>query len=164
MLYLYSSIKQKLVRRATLALIICKCTESSNQQLLLEPFVTSAELRASEIIWLKENQKKFHEKRLRILTKYFDLIYDDDNLIRCEGRLENAPLPYEIKTPYLINKYQCLATLIAKHFHESLLHISVKQTLTELRQKYWICRCRNFVRKILQNCNLCRKYEGSPYQ
>ena len=121
-------------------------------------------MRASQIIWLKENQKKFDEKRLRILTKDLDLIYDDDNLIRCEGRLKNAPLPYETKTPYLINTEHCLATLIVKHFHESLLHISIKQTLTELRQKYWICRGKNFVRKILRNSNLCRKHEGPPYQ
>ena len=121
-------------------------------------------MRASEIIWLKENQKKFDKKKLRILTKDFNLIYDDDNLIRCEDRLKNPPLPYETKTPYLISTYHCLATLIVKHFHESLLHISVKQTLVKLRQKYWICRGRNFVRKILRNCNLCRKYEGPPYQ
>ena len=127
-------------------------------------FVTSAELRVSEIVWLKENQKKFDEKKLIILTKDFNLIYDDDNLIRCEGRLKKAPLPYETKTPYLINTCHCLATLIVKHFHESLLHISVKETLTKHSQKYWICRGRSFVRKILRNCNLCRKYEGPPYQ
>ena len=93
-----------------------------------------------------------------------NLIYDDDNLIRCEGRFENAPLPYEVKTPYLIITEHCLAILIVKHFHESLLHISIKQTLTALRQKWWICCGRNFVRKILTNCNLCRKYEDPPYQ
>ena len=44
--------------------------------------LTSAELWASEIIWLKENQKKIDEKRLRIFTKNLNLIYliyDDDN-------------------------------------------------------------------------------------
>ena len=46
----------------------------TSQQLLLEPFITSAELRASEIIWSKENQKKFDEKRLRVLTKDLNLI------------------------------------------------------------------------------------------
>ena len=104
------------------------------------------------------------KKKLRILTKYLNLIYDDDNLIRCEGRLKNAPLPYETKTPYLISRYHQVATLIVKHFHESLPHISVKEIITKLRQKYWICRGRNFVRKILRNCNLCRKYKGPPYQ
>ena len=77
-------------------------------------------------------------------------------------RLKNAPLPYETKTPE--NTEHGLATLIVKHFHESLLHISIKQTLTEPRQKYWICRRKNFVRKILRNCNLCQKYEGPPYK
>ena len=136
----------------------------ASEQLLLELFITSAELRASQIIWLKENHKKFDEKRLKILTKDLSLIYDDDNIIRCESRLKNALLPYETKTFYLFNTSHCLATLIVKHFHESLLHISIKQTLTELRQNYWICRSRNFVRKILRNCNLCQKYEGPPYQ
>ena len=72
---------------------ICKefKKQSRKQQFLLEPFITSAELRASQIIWLKENKKKFDEKRLRILTMKFNLIYDDDNLIRCEGRLKKRP-------------------------------------------------------------------------
>ena len=135
----------------------------ASQQLSRKPFITSAELRASGIIWLKENQKKFDKKRLKILTKDLNVIYDDDNLIWCKGRLKNAPLPYETKTPHLINMEHCLATLIVKHFHESLLHISIKQSLTELCQKYWICRFRNFVRKIWRNWNLCRKYEGPPY-
>ena len=67
-------------------------------------------------------------------------------IIRCKDRLKNAPLPHETKTPHLINTKHFLVTLIVKHFHESLLHIYIKQTLTELRQKYWICHGRNFVR------------------
>ena len=98
----------------------------ASEQLLLELFITSAELRASQIIWLKENHKKFDEKRLKILTKDLSLIYDDDNIIRCESRLKNALLPYETKTFYLFNMSHYLATLIVKHFHESLLHISIK--------------------------------------
>ena len=43
-------------------------------------------------------------------------------------------------------------------------HISAKQTLTELRQKFWLCRGRNFARKVLRNSFLCKKYEGSPFQ
>ena len=33
-----------------------------------------------------------------------------------------------------------------------------------MRQKFWLCRGRNFVRKVLKNCFLCRKYEGPPFQ
>ena len=54
------------------------------------------------------------------------------------------------------------AGLLVLRFHKSLKHISVKQTLTE--QKYWILRGRNFVRKIVKNCTICKRYEGPPFQ
>ena len=74
---------------------------------------------------LIENTRYFDEERLRHLTKDLNLIYDDDDddddqLIWFEGRLKNAPLAYEIKTPYLINTEPCLATMIDKHIHECL--------------------------------------------
>ena len=71
----------------------------ASHQLLLEPFITSAQVRASKIIWLKENQKKFDEKRPRILTKDLNLIYNDDNLIRCEGRLKTSHCLMKLKLP-----------------------------------------------------------------
>ena len=54
--------------------------------------------------------------------------------------------------------------MTVKHLQTKLKHISVKQILTELRQKFWLCRGRNFVWKVLKNCFLCRKYEGPPFQ
>ena len=65
-------------------------------------------------------------------------------IIRCEETKSKTKT--ETKTPYLINTKHFLATLIVKHFHESLLHIYIKQTLTELRLKCWICHGSNFVR------------------
>ena len=92
------------------------------------------------------------------------MIKDENQLIRCEGRVKNAPLPYDSKTPYLINLEHYLCELMVNYFHYSLKHISIKQTLTEIRQKFWICRGRRIVRKVLKKCSLCRKYEGPPYQ
>ena len=90
--------------------------------------------------------------------------WHQNQLIRCEGRLINAPLPYDSKTPYLINSEHYLCQLIVNYFHFSLKHISIKQTVTEIRQKFWICRGRCFVRKVLKKCSLCQKYEGPSYQ
>ena len=65
----------------------------------------------------------------------------------------------------MLNSEHYLSELIVKHLHTKLKHSPVKQTLTELRQKFWLCRGRNFVRKVLKNCFfLCRKYEGPPFQ
>ena len=52
----------------------------------------------------------------------------------------------------MLNSEHYLSELIVKHLHTKLKHSPVKQTLTELRQKFWLCRGRNFVRKVLKNC------------
>ena len=88
------------------------------------------ELEIAEQLWIKQNQKPFIDSRLKILSKALNLIYDENNLVRCEGRLKHAPLPYDAKTPFLINLEHYLAKLIVEHFHRDLNHITVKQTLS----------------------------------
>ena len=41
-----------------------------------------------------------------------NVICDEKDLLRCEGRLKNALIPYQAKAPYLINPESYLATLI----------------------------------------------------
>ena len=136
----------------------------TKNEILLQPFVAAAELRSAEFFWLKENPKYFDKKKLKILFRDLKLINDEYEFIRCESRLKFAPLPYEAKIPYLISTEHYLADLIVRHLHGKLNNILIKQILAEIRQKYWICRGRNFIRKILKTCVLCRKYEGPPYQ
>ena len=68
-----------------------------------------------------------------------------------------------MKTPILLNPKHRLAELIVNDIHRNLKHISVKHTLTELRERFWVCRGRRFVRNILRKCTVCRKYEGPSY-
>ena len=44
------------------------------------------------------------------------------------------------------------------------MHGGVKSTLTELRSRFWIVQGRQFVRKLLYQCVVCRKLEGGPYK
>ena len=44
------------------------------------------------------------------------------------------------------------------------MHGGVKETLTEIRSKYWVVRGRQFVRKIIHKCVTCRKVEGLNYR
>ena len=64
----------------------------------------------------------------------------------------------------MINSEHYLATLIVNDVHARFKHISVKQTLAELRQNFWICRSRQFARNIIRKCVICKKYEGPSYQ
>ena len=43
------------------------------------------------------------------------------------------------------------------------MHLGVKATMTELRSRYWIVKGRHHIRKILQNCSICRRFQGKSY-
>ena len=84
-------------------------------------------------------------------------------MLRCVGRLANAPLPYVTRQPYFINRQHHLARLIIWDIYERLKHISVKQVVTELRWKYWICDGRGFIRSLFHKCTFCTKYQEQTY-
>ena len=58
-------------------------------------------------------------------------------------------ITYDSKTPILLNDKHKLALLIVKNIHECYKHIGLIHTLTEVRQRFWIVRGRNFVREVL---------------
>ena len=42
------------------------------------------------------------------------------------------------------------------------LCMGVKETLTELRSKFWIVRGRQFVRTLLSKCKVCKRFNSRP--
>jgi len=54
--------------------------------------------------------------------------------------------------------------LITEHAHEQTGHGGVKDTLTEVRSKYWFVRGRQFIRKTLYRCVRCHKLKGPHYR
>ena len=129
-----------------------------NNPILLKPSVTVQELKRAQFQWIKRNQKTFDNIKLKTISKDLNLNCNENDLFRCEGRLKNAPLPYQSKVSYLINSEHYLATLTVNDIHTRFKHISIKQTLTELRQNFCICRGRQFVRNIIQKCVISNKY------
>ena len=55
-----------------------------------------------------------------------------------------------------------MSTLIARATHCMVLHGGVRETLTELRQSYWIPKGRQLVKKEIRKCVTYRKVEGPP--
>ena len=84
--------------------------------------------------------------------------------MRCNGRLSKADLPPSIKHPILLDKGHHITSLIVQDSHKRVMHGGVKLTLTELRARFWIVQGRQFVKKLLYKCVICRKLEGRPYQ
>ena len=84
--------------------------------------------------------------------------------MRCTRRLAKAELPTSVKHPILLEKDHHITSLIVEDSHKRVMHGGVKSTLTELRARFWIVQGRQFVRKLLYKCVICRKLEGRPYK
>ena len=58
-----------------------------------------------------------------------------DNILRCEGRLSNAPISYDSRFPIFIPK-GTFAKLLVNYYHELVHHNGLKETLNEIRTRF----------------------------
>ncbi len=134
-------------------------------------YLTSEEIALVEHMWLLFIQRKhFQEvfdsiasRKSHNLVRQFDLFIDDLGLLRCGGRLDNAMLAEAARHPILLPK-QNITHLYIRSVHQKLLHSGVSQSLSEIRQKFWIAHGRATVKKVLKDCKVCVKLEGGPYK
>ena len=127
--------------------------------------LTPEELADSEKLWIIDAQRKLaQEEKFPTWKNQFDLFLDNKGLWRCGGRLSNATLPYSTKHPVLLPRKHPITSLIVWDSHKRVQHNGVKETLTEIRTKYWIIRARSLVRSIINRCVVCRRFEGAAYR
>ena len=100
--------------------------------------LTAAKLNKAERLWVIESQKSFKEEPAFEVWKRQLELFIQDGIWRCKGRLSKADLPYTTKHPALLPKDHHLTLLIFWKCHERVMHNGVKDTLNELRAKFWI--------------------------
>ena len=120
------------------------------------------EIQASKNMWIKQCQRNLNNQFDK-LDKNLETFYDETQLLRCKGRLSNASISYDARFPVLLPRGR-LAYIITLDVHSALKHAGVRQTLTEMRKKFWIIKGRNFVRKTLHDCRVCRKFDRKAYR
>ena len=98
------------------------------------------------------------------LVRQLRLFLDKSGLLRCGGRIHNAPTSQLAKFPYLLPTKHPFTNLIIHATHKKQLHGGVNSTLTAIRQCYWIPSARQVIRKLLRHCVICQKVQGKPYQ
>ena len=98
------------------------------------------------------------------LVRQLRLFLDDNQLIRCGGRIHNAPITELSKFPFLIPSNCRFSELLIMDTHKKLHHGGVSITVTALRQTYWIPSIRQCVRKVLRRCVRCNWLMGKPYR
>ena len=127
----------------------------------LEP----SELEQAERLWIKTLQIHMQEDRnFKQLEHRLGLFNDSEEIVRCQGRIENSSLKYETKFPALLPSNHQVTNLIIKEAHEKVLHNGLKSTLNEVRSKFWVTRGRQKVKKVVKDCSTCMRYESKHYQ
>ena len=136
------------------------------------PHLTSAELSRANQELLKAVQHSQFPMEISNLTsksrhlplvRQLRLFLDDNQLIRCGGRIHNAPLSELARFPYLLPAKHHYTNLVILQAHISQHHSGVNATLTVIRQQYWIPSGRQRIRSLLRKCVICRKVAGRPY-
>ncbi|XP_062704584.1 uncharacterized protein LOC134286901 [Aedes albopictus] len=79
----------------------------------------------------------------------------DQGVLRVGGRLRNAAVPEDRKHPFVLPSKHPFTELVARYYHQKLLHAGPQLLISSLREKFWPLRARNLARRIVHSCINC---------
>ena len=137
----------------------------SGSRQTVSPSVQTKDIVDAEHYWIMVTQRylvpndKFNEWKVQ-----FGLYIDDSVLWRCGGRLNNSSLSERAKHLILLPTGHHFISLVALDCHKRVLHGGVRDTLTEIRMRFWILRGRSILRKVLRRCTVCTRFNARPFK
>ena len=66
-------------------------------------------------------------------------------------------MDFESKFPVILPKNHRFTELVVLHIHALMGHEGLCITLTELRSRFWITKGRQFIKKLIKPCIICKK-------
>ena len=138
---------------------------------LLSLKLTADEVHEAEVLWIRRIQSSVFSEEMRCIrsgrfnvrVKQLGLFLDDDEIIRCEGRISESHVPDSAKQPILLPPKHQFTEMVVRDCHNIVHHDGIRETLNCIRGTYWILRGRETVKKIVRKCVSCRKFEGKPF-
>ena len=136
-------------------------------------YITVEEIHNTTLKWIRNTQETMFQEEIKCLTekstkklstvRQLKLYMDEQNILRCGGRIDNAPLSETTRYPYLLPTKHTFTTLVIMDAYFNQLHGGVNITVTHLRKTYWILKISQSVKTILRKCVTCRKVIGKTY-
>ena len=167
----YSSYSRALTVMVYVQRFLRNCKVPVSERTFGSPLVEELE-KAKKILIRQEQIKTFTSefrelKRGRPVHKQSKLVYltpflDEDDIIRVGGRIGKAAIPFGTRHPIVLDSSGDLTKLIVMDTHNKLGHAGVDNIRNELRQQFWILRCKATVKKNLHRCWLCKLRRTVP--
>jgi len=122
------------------------------------PHLTPSDLNQALQRWISIVQEIFFKSELKSLKghkvvdkssplKSLNPFINKDGLIRVGGRLSRSTLDYDTKHPYILPPESSLSALVIRDNHLRTHHGSIRETLSTVRQKFWIIGGRPVIKK-----------------
>ena len=136
-------------------------------------YLSSAEIKASEIYWisltqyqsffieiqsLKKGESLLKSSRLFSLHPFIDSL----GLLRVGGRCQNSQMPFSVIHPVILPGKHPITSLIITLEHRRLMHAGPTLLAASLARRYHIINCRKIVRSVTHNCVTCRRSTIKP--
>lgn len=120
--------------------------------------------RVQHDLFKRELSLLHNNKPLPSSSKLFTLspILANDGLLRLGGRLENSSLGGDTIKPIILDTPHNITQLLIQHYHEQCQHFGQEIVVNNIRQKFWIFRVRQVVKKLKRQCQYCLVKRGKP--
>ena len=122
------------------------------------------EITEAERKWIISVQHSL-ESKTKQLNNTLGLYLDSTGVLLCKGRLNNAELTAHQKNPILIPGSSYFARLLVMDAHQRTAHGGKKDTIVQLRSRFWVTKGRKLVRHVLHGCaHPCKRLEGKAFK
>ena len=130
--------------------------------------ITTLEFNQAKLLWDKHVQLEHYPEVIHSTKKgdknnlkhQLNLQLDLNGLLRCHGRLDNAALTQAAK---LLPKNDHYTRLVVMDAHSRVLHSGTSQSLAKLQQEDWVPHGCTDIKKLIKDCRICRRVEGTPF-
>ena len=119
------------------ALLLTCCVSAITSEGTSQGALKAEEIKSAKTAWIKHVQKTTPFSRSFDKTKgSLSVFEDDDGIMRCRGRLQNAPISIESRHPILLPHESHLTKLLVLKAHSAVMHNGVAETLAQLRSSF----------------------------
>ncbi|KAM7280956.1 uncharacterized protein ISCGN_005921 [Ixodes scapularis] len=111
--------------------------------------LSAEETTVAELYWINNVQNSTYSDEIKCLSKKENIhkqsslaemspFLDKDIIIRVGGRLQMLPASDNVKHPIILPSEHYLTTLVVLNAHCKVLHGGARDTLAQLRERFWI--------------------------
>ena len=125
--------------------------------------LNAEDIKGAETEWIRDAQATLIRQPDYDKYKSQLGVVSNGGILVCEGRMEFSDLSETAKRPILLPKNHKVSELVIRDCHDRVHHCKERATLAELRTRFWITKGRQYVKRVINSCLICRKFEGKSY-